>query len=149
MLLGYHRLPVPPQRELLWRGREIGAYCERGWVHTGLCELAAGFGLEGYATRQAPLELLAAAVGADVPAIISVARTFPRDRRGGHLVVFCGVSRDGASGEQAHFRDPSRWGATHREVDVDRFLSAYTGCAMFLWPQRRDAPDFAAREGRR
>ena len=143
MLLGYHGLSVPDQRELLAGGLALGAYSRRGWIHAGLVDLAAGYELAGYAERDASLDRLVAAAAVDVPAIVSVARTFPPGRRGGHLIVFCGVARSGGRQSRIHFRDPSGWGAANREIAADRFLNAYARSAIFLWPQARDIPAFA------
>lgn len=137
MILAYYDLPVPDPAEMLRRGREIGAYCDRGWVHRGLVELGRHYGLSGEA-EPADLSLLARAVACGMPSIVSVTHKLPTDgRKGGHLVVFAGVSVDGAPDRPpvVHFRDPSRWGRQNDRVQATRFLSSFSGRAVLLWPR--------------
>jgi hypothetical protein len=49
---------VPSYGELLHRGLDMGAYCERGWIHTGLVRLANEYGIQGTAFRQSQTKKL-------------------------------------------------------------------------------------------
>jgi ABC-type bacteriocin/lantibiotic exporter with double-glycine peptidase domain len=136
MILAYYGLPVPDTAEMLRLGLDIGAYCDRGWVHRGLVELGRHYGLSGKA-EPADLGLLARAVACGMPPIVSVTHKLPTDgRKGGHLVVFAGVSVDGTHNRPpvVHLRDPSRWGRQNDRVQVPRFLSSFSGRAVLFWP---------------
>lgn len=135
MLLRYYGQYVPSQHRLLWEGITGGAYTESGWLHHGLVEIGAKYGLEGFATGyrdQQPLEKLASE---GIPSIVSCTFKFPEDgRKGGHLVIFAG-SFNTSNGWRIGFADPSRWGATNRSVPAIRFWSSWTGRAIILTPR--------------
>ncbi len=129
-LLAFHGHPVPTQWDLVVDARAIGAYVPRGIVHARLVDLARRHGLDGVATSMPDVRDVLRTADEGLPVIVSVAPQLPDDgRRGGHLVVVGGTARGG----QVRIADPSRWGATHRLVGVDRF-SSYTGRAVVLWP---------------
>src|SRR5690606_13422202 len=52
-------LPVPEQAAMLADGLESGAYSARGWVHTGLLNLARRHGLDGVTGTVADLDSIA------------------------------------------------------------------------------------------
>ncbi|WP_327101424.1 cysteine peptidase family C39 domain-containing protein [Nocardia vinacea] len=134
MLLRFHGLPVPLQRELLREGLATNAYATGvGWTHAGLVALATRHGLAG--TAEAVDRSTLQGMAADgIPSIISCTWQLPEDgRQGGHLIVFTGeADRDGDT--IAGFADPSRWGAEHSEVPARRFWASWTGRAIMLQP---------------
>lgn len=135
-VLAFHRLRVPPAHELLARALERDIYTKRGWLHQGLADLAGDYGLGGDAIGlDEPAELVALARHG-FPSIVSCAYQFPDDgRRGGHLIVFAGLSADNPP--VASFMDPSRWGRSRRSVPAARFWASWTGRAILLRPTRR------------
>lgn len=134
MVLAYYGLPVPEQSDLLWQGLELGAYCDRGWIHHGLVELGERHGLTGRAIAAPTVDDLTESLAVGLP-IVSVTWKFPTDgRRGGHLVLFTGEDRSAEGGPVVRFADPSRWGADNDCVSRSRFEASYTGRAILLAP---------------
>jgi hypothetical protein len=87
--------------ELVSQGVSLGAYCDRGWTHAGLVDLAQQYGVFGEAHRHASIREIAAAIDRGEPCIASVTVKFQggnldeggRVRQpGGHLVVVMGYA---------------------------------------------------------
>ncbi|WP_429428520.1 C39 family peptidase [Nocardia sp. GAS34] len=133
MILLAHGGPAPTVTELCHLGVARDALTPRGWLHTGIADLATEFGVPGHAEPVTVEELPATITRG--PLIISVTEQFPVDgRRGGHLVVAHGFD-DGAD-PMILFRDPSAWGQNHRRVPLARLAVSYTGRAItFTNPQ--------------
>jgi hypothetical protein len=128
---------APPMAVLLHDALGIGAYCDAGWIHSGLVELGRRHGLDGVAAPMDRHELTAALDDGLAP-IVSVTAQLPVDgRRGGHLVVLHGRAGVGPEADLLLFRDPSRWGESHGEVSSDRLMASYSGRAILLWPAGR------------
>jgi ABC-type bacteriocin/lantibiotic exporter with double-glycine peptidase domain len=126
MLTAHFGLPVPSQYDLLRQALEINAYSPRGILHQGLADLAARHGLSAAPVAidtAAQLRRLLTTCG---PVVVSITHQLPDDgRRGGHLVVVSGLHE--TPEPAVTFRDPSRWGATHSQVPLERFFSSFTG----------------------
>lgn len=130
ILLAYGH-EAPTVTELLHLGVKREALSERGWLHAGIADLAASFGVLSRAEPVAAVDLPAALDAA--PLIISVTECFPDDgRKGGHLVVARGYE----DGTDPHIliRDPSAWGQAHDRVPLSRLAASYTGRAITFAP---------------
>jgi len=130
ILLAYGR-DAPTVTELVQLGVKQGALTDRGWIHSGIAGMAAGFGVVG---RAEPVEVadLTSRLD-DGPLIISVTEQFPQDgRKGGHLVIARGY--ENAPDPVIVFRDPSAWGQTHDRVALSRLAASYTGRAITFTP---------------
>lgn len=105
-----------------------------GWIHQSLVRLLEAEGVRARATTACTEEELLQACAGGMPSIVSCTHTFPQDgRRGGHLVVLLG-ERTTASGTRIAFADPSRWGATHHEIESTRFWASWSGRAIVAAP---------------
>ncbi len=126
MLLAYYGRSVPSLFDLLVEGVERDAYTPRGWLHSGLVELARRHGVRASALRL-PASEFAGALRASGPLIVPVGHRFPVDgSRGGHLVVVNGQWR--AAGEtRLEVRDPAPAGARRRSVPLTRLAASYSG----------------------
>jgi hypothetical protein len=114
--------------ELLHEGRDRGAYCDRGWLHTGLAELLVSRGIWATAGQVETVDDLASIVRAGCPVIASITLHFPMNgSQGGHLVLVTGVTCEADRVVSVHFNDPSRWGAENNVVPAGRFAASFTG----------------------
>ncbi|NDI33163.1 C39 family peptidase [Chengkuizengella sediminis] len=126
MMISHFSEKVPSQYELLIKGLEQNAYCSKGWIHKGLAELGAEYGLKGTPIDIKNGEHLQDVLQKTGPIIVSITETFPKDgRKGGHLVVVCGFHNN--QGTTISFRDPSKWGEGDSVVTEERFFSSFTG----------------------
>jgi hypothetical protein len=122
---------APPLTELVVTGVRAGAHTDRGWVHAGIAQLAAGFGIlaaaEAVTADDLPTRVR------EAPLIVSVSWQFPEDgQQGGHLVVARGIDESGADGPDVLIRDPSEWGQSHDRVSLRRLSASYSGrCVTF------------------
>lgn len=130
ILLAYGR-ETPSVTELLELGIKREALGDRGWIHIGLADMAASFGVPGRAEPVAAWDLPGALAVA--PVIISVTECFPDDgRNGGHLVVARGFEE--GSDPDILIRDPSAWGQVHDRVPLSRLAASYSGRAITFAP---------------
>lgn len=137
--------PCPCQGEILRRGLTMDAYQPGvGWIHQGLVQLAAEYGVAGMALRGKTMEDLHGELAGGRPCIVSVSPRFsggePREDgtpqpTGGHLVVLLGyLEREGAlSGFLAHH--PScfaEYNWPEYRVNAERFGASFSGnCIVF------------------
>ncbi|MFE7272978.1 C39 family peptidase [Streptomyces sp. NPDC057623] len=129
MITSYFGLAVPSQYDLVRQAVDSGAYTSRGILHQGLADLARRHGVSAAPVALDTEDDLRHLLTTCGPVVVSVTHQFPEDgRRGGHLVVVSGVHR--TPEPTVTFRDPSRWGHTHSEVSVRRFLGSFTGRAI-------------------
>ena len=151
MILLAYGVEAPSVTELLQLGVKRGALTERGWLHTGIAEMATSFGVPGRAEPVAAEDLTGALDAA--PLIISITERFPTDgRKGGHLVVAHGYTDDEPD-PVILFRDSSAWGQTHDQMPFSRVARSYSGRAVTFAPCPAEGPqgDFgpaAAKGGR-
>lgn len=132
MITQFVRGIAPDYLGLVRAGIDSGALGEHGWIHSGLGEILTALGVPARPTGSHSRDQLVDACERGLPSIVSCSITFPEDgSRGGHLVVLLG-ERQSASGARTVFADPSRWGATHRSVESQRFWSSWSGRAVVL-----------------
>jgi hypothetical protein len=136
--------------DLVYRGLEAGAYCERGWIHAGLVKLASEYGIVGKTFRR-PLfgcpdaAALLNEIRMNRPCIASVTVGFEggqlnRDGTvispGGHLVVVLGFEGNDPKPERILVHHPSSWKEYNWEsrwIDFQRFEASSTGSFMSFW----------------
>mgnify|MGYP002734838075 CR=1 FL=1 len=127
MIMGHFQIPVVSPYELLVEGIRLNAYCEKGWIHQGLANIASKYGLKAFPLAIKDGEALEELLSKKGPVIVSVTGQLPEDgRKGGHLIVACGRYQENGI-QMIAFRDPSRWGKTNSNVSEKRFLSSFTG----------------------
>ena len=127
MIMGHYQIAVASAYDLLKEGIQLNAYCDKGWIHQGLANIAAKSGLNAKPVviqDGEELEMLLTKFG---PVIVSVTGQLPEDgRKGGHLIVVCGRYKE--DGEfMISFRDPSKWGKSNSIVSENRFMASFTG----------------------
>ncbi|WP_397538365.1 C39 family peptidase [Rummeliibacillus pycnus] len=127
MIMGHYQIPVATAYDLLNDGIHLNAYCEKGWIHQGLANIAAKYGLSAKPIALQNGEELEKLLKNYGPVIVSVTGQLPEDgRKGGHLIVACGRHKE--KGEyMISFRDPSKWGKSNSIVSEKRFLASFTG----------------------
>lgn len=127
MIMGHFQIPVVSSYKLLVDGIRINAYCEKGWIHQGLANIASRYSLKATPIAIKDGEELEALLLKSGPVIVSVTGQLPEDgRKGGHLIVASG--RYYENGEKMiTFHDPSRWGKWNSSVSEKRFLASFTG----------------------
>lgn len=127
MIMGHYQIRVASSYELLTEGIQLNAYCEKGWIHQGLANIATNFGLKAKPIAIQDGEELEKLLTNNGPVIVSVTGQLPEDgRKGGHLIVACGRHKE--NGEyKITFRDPSKWGKSNSSVPEKRFLASFTG----------------------
>lgn len=127
MIMGHYRIPVVSAYDLLIEGIQLNAYCEKGWIHQGLANIAEKFGLNANPVVIKDGDELEMLIKNSGPVIVSVTGQLPEDgRKGGHLIVACGRYEENGV-YMISFRDPSRWGKTHSNVAEKRMLASFTG----------------------
>lgn len=100
MVLAANNVDDPGYYELITRGLQAGAYCDRGWIHQGLADLAASYSIVGRTRRGGPDDVASSLTnGHLITASVTVRfRGGQPDsdgnplRPGGHLVIVSGVS---------------------------------------------------------
>ncbi len=131
---------APDYLELVARGFSTGGFGPSGWVHEALVRLLDEHGVRSRAVADCTPPDLLRACSRGMPSIISCTHTFPEDgRRGGHLVVLLG-ERSTPTGTYVAFADPSRWGASHHEIESARFWASWSGRAIITEPMEEPAP---------
>ena len=137
--------PCPCQAEMLRRGLTLGAYKPGvGWIHQGLADLAAEYGVTGTALRGQTPEDIRAFLAAGRPCIASVSPRFaggePEETgtpipRGGHLVVLLGYAEEDGALTGYFVHHPScfpEYSWPDCSVDAERFNASFSGnCIVF------------------
>ena len=137
--------PSEPYGKLVYRGLEMGAHCERGWIHKGLVELAKQYNLSGQTFRLSNVCDIQIEIEKNRPCIASVSACFRGGKmnsrgeiiqKGGHLVVVTGVVRK--KGEMQGFivNHPSSYLDFNWEnhfVRVEDFEKSFSGAFMSFW----------------
>jgi hypothetical protein len=99
------KIESPSIWPLINEGLELGAYCDRGWIHAGLAKLLGRYGLEAKCHRNQTIAQLGALVESGSICITSVSVGFCGGQinngrtiaKGGHLTLVHGVARDGSN----------------------------------------------------
>ena len=162
MVLKSFGVQPDPYWPLIQEGLEADSYCDRGWVHQGLVDMAQRRGILGQAKRNATAQDVAVEIAQGALAIASVTVCFrggqhnPSDdgrcyRSGGHLVLVTGVTTD-HTGEPARFRvhhpsatEHNNW--ANRWVNVTAFTASFSGSYMAFGPASATSTDHTS-EGR-
>ncbi|KND32130.1 hypothetical protein IQ63_24180 [Streptomyces acidiscabies] len=130
ILLAYGH-EAPTVTELLKLAVKNEVLTPRGALHTGIADLATGFGIPATA-EPVPVEDLLARLD-DAPVIVSITEQLPDDgRKGGHLIILRGY--EDTPDPTLLIRDPSTWGQTHDRVPLSRLTPSYTGRAITFAP---------------
>ena len=152
MVLDAHAAPSETYWSLVTEGVERGAYCDRGWIHQGLVDMAAQRGIPGRAYRRSQLTDVVDELesGRLVIASVSVCfrggQTSPTGDRypsGGHLVLVTGVRRSGSELEAFRVHHPSATPANNwanRWVDVPAVEASFSGNYLAFDPAPASAP---------
>ncbi len=142
MVLSNYRIDHGSYWSLVSEGLDAGAYCDQGWIHQGLVDMARRHGLTGWAHRSRTTTDLcgeltnARLVVASVTVCFRGGMARPGTANdfyspGGHLVVVTGA-RVTANGEPAEFRvhHPSATESNNLSdhwVTQDRFEASFSG----------------------
>jgi hypothetical protein len=103
-------------------GIERRAYCDKGWIHSGLAGLIESYGIPAQAVTLSSEDIISGLEKGKVY-IVSVTHQLPVDgKKGGHLILLYGTH-----GETALFMNPSTWGESHDHTDINRLFSSYSG----------------------
>ena len=125
--------------DLLRLGLERGAYSEKGWIHQGLQDMAALFGVRGRCHRRTRIEDVMTAIEQNSICIVSITKYFlggQRDREGtilepgGHLVVAYDTARDerGVYGVVCNHPSSSpSWNMPAWAVETEKWRRSFAG----------------------
>lgn len=154
MVLAAHNVEHGTYWALINAGVDAGAYCDRGWIHQGLVDLAAAHGVPGVAHRRRIIDDLADEIDNHCLVIASVTVCFRGGQphpgtgtypRGGHLVLVTGA-RWATGGDPAvaelRVHHPSATEANNLAnhwVPRDRFEASFSGNYM-TFPTRPEHP---------
>jgi hypothetical protein len=132
--------------ELLEKGLKAKAYCDRGWIHKGLLDLAESYGLVGKCHRNITTDDLYAMVSGGSVCIASVTVGFRGGQqdengkvipKGGHLIIAHGIEmgRDSRNMICHHPSSHGSWNWPNRSVPLETWKSSFSGNAIeFAWP---------------
>lgn len=133
------------QGAMIHKGLEKNAYKENiGWIHQGLCNIAADYGVKGEAFRGQDVETLQRRIESGNPCIASVTPRFvggqPIDSEGrevwgtgGHLIVVLGTLVEDGILKAFIVNHPSCFDFCNWEnmiVDIERFKASFSGNFM-------------------
>ena len=136
--------------EMIHVGLKLNAYKENiGWIHQGLCNLAANFDIQGQAFRGKTVLDLQQEIEKGNPCIASVTPRFAGGqmneegevyKTGGHLIVVMGTVTEGEELKAFIVNHPScfencNW--EKFEVDVDRFAASFSGNFITFWKNEK------------
>ncbi|TXK85142.1 C39 family peptidase [Paenibacillus sp. N3.4] len=128
--------------ELVYKGFEMGAYCDRGWIHKGLVELAKEYDILGQTFRESSLHAVLLEIEQDRPCITSVSVGFNGGKinnkgeviqAGGHLIVVIGAVKENGELQGFIVNHPSSNAELNWEnhfVRVDEFKRSFSGAFM-------------------
>ena len=142
MILSSYRIDHGSYWSLISEGLQTGAYCDRGWIHQGLLDMATRHGLPGTAHRNRTTTHLSNDLLAGHLLIASVTVCFrggqPRSDAsnqvhtpGGHLVVVTGTRLDNTGGPtEFRVHHPSATptnNLSNHWVTHERFAASFSG----------------------
>ncbi len=131
--------------ELVHKGVKMGAYCDRGWIHKGLVELAKEYDIAGQTFRHCNAYDVLSEIEKDRPCIISVAVGFNGGKmnsngeiiqKGGHLIVVVGAVRENAKLKGFLVHHPSSNPGMNWEnhlASVEDFERSFSGAFISFW----------------
>lgn len=128
--------------ELLYKGLEMGAHCDRGWIHKGLVKIAECYGISGANYRFATIKMLQKEIEKNRPCIASVTVGFNGGKidcegniisKGGHLIVVKGLVKRYGSLAGFIVNHPSSYSGLNLEdyiVNLEDFKNSFSGAFM-------------------
>ena len=129
----------PSYWELVNIGLKKNAYCEKGWIHRGLLEIAKSYGLDGQCHRQAGIKDIIDAINRKSICIVSVTKHFlggekyhseQKLLKGGHLVVAYEIENQGTPEEKIICNHPSTYPAWNKQnwaVETNKWSNSFSG----------------------
>ena len=142
------KVDVPPLGVLVYEGVAAGVYCDRGWVHQGLADLATRYGVHAEAKRKATVQNIIAELKRGRPCIASVTVRFKTVRvstdgtilpAGGHLCVVLGWTEQEHRVTSAVVNHPSKcakYDWERKSIQIDDFEKAFSGSFIAFGPRR-------------
>lgn len=142
-----HRGLEPSEQygKLVYKGLEMGAHCERGWIHKGLVEIAKEYNILGQTFRYSYVSDIQSQIENDRPCIASVSVGFNGGKtnsrgeviqKGGHLIVVIGVVKENGKLQGFIVNHPSSYSGLNLEnhfVSVEDFNRSFSGAFMSFW----------------
>ncbi|WP_040950616.1 C39 family peptidase [Gorillibacterium massiliense] len=139
-----------PYGELVYKGVEKGAHCDRGWIHKGLVKIANDYKVQGQAFRQSKVSDVLFELEKNRPCIASVTAGFTGGKinsdgvvipTGGHLIVVVGAVRDNRVLKGFIVNHPSsaielNW--ENHVVDIEDFKNSFSGAFMSFWIKQEE-----------
>lgn len=134
--------------ELVYKGLKMGAYCDRGWIHKGLVELAKEYKILGQTFRRSNVNEVLSEIDKDRPCITSVTVGFKGGEMnnrgeviqpGGHLIVVIGAVRENGELQGFIVNHPSSSSELNWEnhfVNIEAFKRSFSGAFMSFWMRK-------------
>ena len=131
--------------ELVYKGVEMGAHCERGWIHKGLIELAKDYKISGQSFRLSDTSDIIRELDKNRPCITSVTVCFNGGRmnsngaivqKGGHLIIVSGAIRENGVLQGFIVNHPSSYSHNNWEnyiVSIEDFKRSFSNAFMSFW----------------
>ncbi|WP_164779518.1 C39 family peptidase [Paenibacillus kobensis] len=128
--------------ELVYEGVETGAYCDRGWIHKGLVDIAGRYDVKGRTFRQSSVTDILSEIENNRPCIASVSARFNGGKLdsngeviqpGGHLIVVTGAVRKNGLLHCFIVNHPSfntHYNWANHCVPIDDFSRSFSGAFM-------------------
>jgi hypothetical protein len=124
--------------DLIKRGVDEGAYCDKGWIHKGLLKLASSYGLKGECHRGKNTRSVFEAIRRDSLCIVSVSLAFRGGEcingqiagKGGHLILVYGIDAHDDGSEQLICHHPSSYPELNwpdHRIDNEKFIQSFSG----------------------
>jgi hypothetical protein len=148
MILTTRGIEPDPYWSLIQEGVQAGSYCDRGWIHQGLVDMAQRRGIAGHAIRNAAIDDLTADVTRGSLLIASVTACFRggqphrsghgTHQPGGHLVLVTGaaINHDRTTA-RLRVHHPSATPANNwadRWIDAAAFAASFSGAYLTFPP---------------
>lgn len=116
--------------DLIKRGVNEEAYCDKGWIHAGLLKLARSYGLDGECHRGKDVQSVFEVIKRGNICIVSVSLAFRGGEtasgkiigKGGHLILVYGMDKYDGGTEQLICHHPSSYPELNfRDYRIDNF----------------------------
>ena len=121
------------QGEMIYLGLEKGAYCDIGWIHSGLVEIAKEYDVIGITHRNSSIDCIEKDILDNKPCMISASPRFDNDGsqpKGGHLVVALGIRYEEEKLQGFIINHPSSKDETSWErkyISLQDFINSFSG----------------------
>jgi len=117
----------------LYQAKELGAHCDRGWIHKKLIELASLYNIIGKSYSNASIHDLVTEIDLNNPCIVSVSPAFELGHKGGHLIVLYGYKMNNNQIVGFYVKHPSSWKEYNFDnyfVDIKTFEKSFSGAYL-------------------